>query len=177
MNCSNERAPLQFANNYEEKCFNHFIRISQHEDCRLRFATCSTDIKAFYYYCNDELFDVNKDINILRQFLKKCKFDKLGCNTTAEIGINNSTGNNYSDIIFNRQNNFKFLTRLDIKKRQFFLGKKKNAIKTKFSSWKLFYFKQKRTFIVFFLSKKELITYFAKVAKKKIVIYAIVLHL
>ena len=116
MNWSNEFAPLQFANNYEEKCFNHFIRIRQHEDCRLRFAICSTDIKVFYYYCDDELFDVNKDINILRQFLKKCKFDKLGWNTVAEIGINNSTDNNYSDIIFSRRNNFKFLTRLDIKK-------------------------------------------------------------
>ena len=115
MNWSNERAPLQFANNYEEKCFNHFIRIRQHEDCRLRFAICSTDIKVFYYYCDDELFDVNKDINILRQFLKKCKFDKLGWYTTAEIGINNSTDNNYSDIIFNRPNSFKFLTRLDKK--------------------------------------------------------------
>ena len=117
MNWSNEFAPLQFANNYEEKCFNHFIRIRQHEDCRLRFAICSTDIKVFYYYCDDELFDVNKDINILRQFLKKCKFDKLGWCTTAEIGINNSTDNNYSEIIFNRKTTFKFLTRLDIKKR------------------------------------------------------------
>ena len=43
MNWSKEFAPLQFANNYEEKCFNHFIRIRQHEDCRLRFAICSTD--------------------------------------------------------------------------------------------------------------------------------------
>ena len=117
MNLLIEFAPSQFTNNYDEKCFNHFIRIRQHEDCRLRFAICSTDIKVFYYYCDDELFDVNKDINILRQFLKKCKFDKLGWNTVAEIGINNSTDNNYSDIIFNRRNNFKFLTRLDIKKR------------------------------------------------------------
>ena len=116
MNWSNEFAPVQFANNYEKKCFNHFIRICQHEDCRLRFAICSTDIKVFYYYCDDELFDVNKDINILRQFLKKCKFDRLGWNTVAEIGINNSTDNNYSDNIFNRRNNFKFLTRIDIKK-------------------------------------------------------------
>ena len=117
MNWSKEFAPLQFANNYEEKCFNHFIRIRQHEDCRHRFAIYSTDIKVFYYYCDDELFDVNKDINILKQFLKKCKFAKLGWNTVAEIRIKNSTDNNYSDIIFNRRNNFRFLTILDIKKR------------------------------------------------------------
>ena len=53
--------------------------------------------------------------DILRQFFKKCKFDINGCNTTAEIGIDNSTENNYSNIVFNRE--FKFLTRLDIKKR------------------------------------------------------------
>ena len=58
-------------------------------------------ISVFYYYDDDELFDVNKDIDILRQFLKKCKFDINGWNTTAEIGINNSTETNYSDIIFN----------------------------------------------------------------------------
>ena len=110
-------APLQYQNNYEEKCLNYFIRIREHYDCRLRFAICFDDIKVFYYYQDDELFDVNKDIDILRQFLKKCKFDKLGWNTTAEIGINNSFDNNYSDVIFNRESSFKFLTRLDIKKR------------------------------------------------------------
>ena len=117
MSCWIKKAPLQYGNSYEEKCFNHFIQIRQHEDCRLRFAICANDIKVFYYYCDDELFDVNKDINILRQFSKKCKFDKLGWCTTAEIGINNSTDNNYSEIIFNRKTTFQFLTRLDIKKR------------------------------------------------------------
>ena len=117
MSWSNELPPLQFQNNYDEKCFNYFIRIRDHYDCRLRYAICSGDIKVLYYYQDDELFDINKDIVILRQFMKKCKLDKLGWNTTAEIGINNSLHNNYSDIIFNRWNNFKFFTRLDIKKR------------------------------------------------------------
>ena len=74
-------------------------------------------ILKFYYYDNDELLDVNKDIDILRQFLKKCNFDINGWNTTVEIGINNSTETNYSDVIFNRE--FKFLTRLGIKKMSF----------------------------------------------------------
>ena len=108
---------MQFQNSYEEKCFNRFIRIREHNDCRLRYAICPNDIKVFYYYHDDELFDVSKDINILRHFMKKCKLDKLGWNTAAEIGINNSTDNNYSEIIFNRKTTFKFLTRLDIKKR------------------------------------------------------------
>ena len=76
----------------------------------VRYAICSNDIKVFYYYKDDELFEVNKDINILRQYMKKCKLDKLGWNATAEIGINNSTNNNYSEIIFNIKTTFKFLT-------------------------------------------------------------------
>ena len=97
MSWSNELPPLQFQNSYEEKCFNHFIRIRDHHDCRIRYAICSNDIKVFYYYKDGELFDVNKDINILRQFMKKCKLDKLDWNTTAEIAINNPYDNNYSD--------------------------------------------------------------------------------
>ena len=117
MSRSNELPPLQFQNGYEEKCFNHFIRTRDHDDCRLRYVICSNNIKVFYYYHDDELFDVSKDINIPRQFMKKCKLDKLGWNSTVEIGTNNSTNNNYSEIIFNRKTTFKFLSRLDIKKR------------------------------------------------------------
>ena len=116
MSWSNELQPLQFQNSYEEKYFNHFIRIREHNDCRLRYAICSNDIKVFYYYHDDELFDASKDIKILRQFMKKCKLDKLGWNTTAEIEINNPTDNNYSEIIFNTIATFNFFTRLDIKK-------------------------------------------------------------
>ena len=106
---------MDWLNKYEKKCFEHFKKLRNHDDCRIRYVICYDNIKVFYYYDDDELFDVNKDIDILRQLLKKCKFDIKGWNTTAEIGINNSTETSYSDIIFNRE--FKFLTRLDIKKR------------------------------------------------------------
>ena len=106
---------MDWLNKYDKKCFEHFKKLCNHEDCRIRYVICYDNIKVFYYYDDDELFDVNKDSDILRQFLKKCKFDINGWNTTAEIGINNSTETNYSDIIFNSE--FKFLTRLDIKKR------------------------------------------------------------
>ena len=101
--------------NYEEKCLKHFIKFREHYDCSLRFEICSDDItKINYYYNNDELFDVDKDINILRQFFKKCKLDRLNWCTTAEIGIKNSQEVNYSQLVFKRS--FKFLTRLDIKR-------------------------------------------------------------
>ena len=106
---------MDWLNKYEKKCFEPFKKLCNHNDCRIRFVICNDNIKVFYYYDDDELFDVNKDIDILRQFLKKCKFDINGWNTTVEIGINNSTQTNYSYIIFNRE--FKFLIKLDIKKR------------------------------------------------------------
>ena len=58
-----------------------------------------------------------KVINILRQFLKKCKFNKNNWNLTdIQTPILNSKKEaNYSDIIFKR--NFKFLAMLDVKKR------------------------------------------------------------
>ena len=101
--------------NYEKKCLGQFIIFRQHYDCKIRFEIFSDIIKIYYYYNDDELFDVDKDINILRQFLKKCKFNSLNWLTTAEIGIDNSQDVNYSQLVFNRS--FKFLTRLDIKRR------------------------------------------------------------
>ena len=101
--------------NYEEKCLKHFIKFLEHYDCRLTFEICSDDIiKIYYYYNNDELFDVDKDIKILRQFFKKCKLGRLNWCTTAEIGIKNSQEVNYSQLVFKRS--FKFLMRLDIKR-------------------------------------------------------------
>ena len=67
-----------------------------------------TILKCFIIIKTTNYLDVNKDIDILRQFLKKCKFNKLGWNTTAEIGINNSFDNNYSDVIFNRESSLSF---------------------------------------------------------------------
>ena len=101
--------------NYEEECLKHFIKFRENYDCRLRFEISSDIIKIYYYYNDDELFDVDKDINILRQFFKKCKLDRLNWCTTAEIGIDNSQDVNYSQLVFKRT--FKFLTRLDIKRR------------------------------------------------------------
>ena len=101
--------------NYEEECLKQFVIFRQHHDCKLRFEISSDIIKIYYYYNDDELYDVNKDINILRQFLKKCKLNRLNWCTTAEIGIDNSRDVNYSELVFKR--NFKFLTRLDIKRR------------------------------------------------------------
>ena len=96
---------------------------SNHDECKLYYEISYDEIKV-YYYDDEELFDVNKDINILRQFFKKCKFNRNNWNLTdTETPILNlKKEDKYSNIIFKR--NFKFLTRLDNKK-QFFLHLKK----------------------------------------------------
>ena len=102
---------------YEKKCLKYFIKIRNHVDWRLYYEISYDEIKVYYYYDNEDLFDVIKDINIPRQFLKKCKFNKNNWNLTdIQTPILNSKKEaNYSDIIFKR--NFKFLAILDIKKR------------------------------------------------------------
>ena len=57
-----------------------------------------------------------KVINILGQFLKKCKFNKNNWNLTdiQTPILNSKKEGNYSDVIFKR--NFAFLTRRAIKK-------------------------------------------------------------
>ena len=57
-----------------------------------------------------------KVINILGQFLKKCKFNKNNWNLTdiQTPILNSKKEGNYSDIVFKR--NFAFLTKVDIKK-------------------------------------------------------------
>ena len=52
--------------NYEEECWKCFVKFREHYDCRLRFEISSDIIKIYYYDNDDEFFDVNKDINILR---------------------------------------------------------------------------------------------------------------
>ena len=95
---------------YENNCLKHFKKICEYVNCKIRY-TIYPD-KNFYYYDNNKLFDVTKDVSILKQFIQKCKFDLHDWNMEVEIGIFNTTETNYSDILFNRE--FKFLTRLDI---------------------------------------------------------------
>ena len=98
--------------------FKIFLKIRNHVNCRFYYEISYDEIKVYYYYDNEDLFDVIKDINILMQFLRKCKFNKNNWNLTdiQTPILNAKKEGNYSDIIFKR--NFKtFLTRLDIKKR------------------------------------------------------------
>ena len=70
MDWSNNFPSPKFRKRYEEKCFKQFKKLRNHDDCRIRCEIYYDNITVFYYYDDDELFDVNKDIDILRQFLK-----------------------------------------------------------------------------------------------------------
>ena len=62
---------------YEKKCLEYFIKIRNHVDCRLYYEISYDEIKVYYYYDNEDLFDVIKDINILRQFLKNVNLIRI----------------------------------------------------------------------------------------------------
>ena len=53
---------------YEKKCLKYFIKIRSHDDCKLHYEISYDEIKVYYYYDDEELFDIIKDINIVRQF-------------------------------------------------------------------------------------------------------------
>ena len=62
--------------------FRIFYKIRNHVDCRLYYEIFYDETQVYYYYDNEDLLDVIKDINILRQFFKKCKFNKNNWNLT-----------------------------------------------------------------------------------------------
>ena len=81
---------------------------------QIRFEIYPTQILVFYYYDNEEYFDILRTIRNLDNYLRKCNIN-LHWKTYANVGIDNLTGPNNSEIFFNRS--IKRLTRLDIEKR------------------------------------------------------------
>ena len=58
---------------YEIDCMRHFLKLRYHENSPVRYSITDSLIKVFYYYHEIDLLDVDKDIFILKQFLKRCK--------------------------------------------------------------------------------------------------------
>ena len=58
---------------YEIDCMRHFLKLRYHENSPVRYSITDSLIKVFYYDDDIDLFNVNKDIFILKQFLKRCK--------------------------------------------------------------------------------------------------------
>ena len=49
---------------YEKKCLKYFIKVCNHVDCRLYYEISYDEFKVYYYYDNEDLFDVIKNINV-----------------------------------------------------------------------------------------------------------------
>ena len=101
--------------NYTEECLKNFVKVKASYQVQIRFEIYPNEIQVYFYYNDENYFNVNESIKDLDNYLRQYNVHKLSWNTYAKIGINNSTGPNYSEICFKRY--FKHLTRLDIQRR------------------------------------------------------------
>ena len=100
--------------NYTEECLKNYVKMKTTYQVQIRFEIYPTQILVYYYYDNEEYFDILRTIRNLDKYLRKCNIH-LHWKTYANVGIDNLTGPNNSEIFFNRS--IKRLTRLDIEKR------------------------------------------------------------
>ena len=100
--------------NYAEECLKNYVKMETSYQVQIRFEIYPSQILVYYYYDNEEYFDILRTIRNLDKYLRKCNMH-LHWRTYAYVGIYNVTGPNNSEIFFNRS--IKRLTRLDIKKR------------------------------------------------------------
>ena len=96
---------------YEIDCMRHFLKLLSHENSPVRYSITDSLIKVFYYYDDIDLFDFDKDISILKQFLKRCKLHQKSWDVDPKTVVTHAT-TNYSDIFFTKT--FKYMRRLDI---------------------------------------------------------------
>ena len=100
--------------NYAEECLKNYVKMKTTCQVQIRFEIYLSQILVYFYYDDEEYFDVLRTIRNLNRYLQKCNMN-LHWKTFANVGIDNVTEPNNSDIFFNRS--IKRLTRLDIKKR------------------------------------------------------------
>ena len=80
----------------------------------IRFEIYPRQILVYYYYDNEEYFNISRTITNLDKYLRKCNMN-LHWRTYAYVTIDNVTEPNYSELFFNHS--IKRLTRLNIDKR------------------------------------------------------------
>ena len=94
----------------EIDCVKHFLKLRYHENSPVCYSITDS-LKVFYYYDDIDLFDVDKDISILKQFLKRCELHQKGCDVDLKTVVTHAT-TNYSDIVFTKT--FNYMMGLDI---------------------------------------------------------------
>ena len=100
--------------NYAEECLKKYIKTRETFQVRIRFEIYSSRILLYYYYDNEEYFDLLRTVRNLYKYLQRHNMH-LNWKTYANIGIDNVTEPNDSEIFFNCS--IGRMTRLDIKKR------------------------------------------------------------
>ena len=90
------------------------VKTRQTFKVQIRFEICLSEILINYYYDGDQYFDLLRTIRDLYKYLQRHNMH-LKWKTFANVGIDNVTESNDSELFFNRS--MKCLTRLDIKKR------------------------------------------------------------
>ena len=100
--------------NYAEECLKKYVKTRETFQVRIRFEIYPSRILLYYYYDNEEYFDLLRTVRNLYKYLQQHNMH-LNWKTYANIGIDNVTEPNDSAIFFNRS--IERLTRLDIKKR------------------------------------------------------------
>ena len=94
--------------------FKKVLKTRETFQVRIRFEIYPSRILLYYYYDNEEYFDLLRTVRNLYKYLQRHNMH-LNWKTYANIGIDNVTEPNDSEIFFNRS--IERLTRLDIKKR------------------------------------------------------------
>ena len=100
--------------NYAKECLKNYVKMRTTYQVQIRFEIYPSQILVYFYYDDEEYFDVLRAIRNLDKYLRKCNIH-LHWKTYATVGIDNVTEPNNSEIFFNRS--IKRLTRLDIQKR------------------------------------------------------------
>ena len=100
--------------NYAEECLKNYLKMRATYQVQIRFEIYPSQILVYFYYDDEDYFDVLRSIRNLYKYLQKCNMH-LHWKTYVNVGIDNLTGPNNSEIFFNRL--IKRLTRLDIEKR------------------------------------------------------------
>ena len=100
--------------NYAEECLKNYVKMKKTHQVEIRFEIYPRQILVYYYYDNEEYFDILRTIRNLDKYLRKCNMN-LHCRTYAYVTIDNVTEPNSSELFFNRS--IKRLTRLNIDKR------------------------------------------------------------
>ena len=100
--------------NYAEECLKNYVKIRQTFQVQIRFEIYVSHISVYYYYDNEEYFDLLRTIRNLYKYFRRHNMH-LKWKTYANVGIDNFTEPNDSETFFNRS--IKHLNRLDIKKR------------------------------------------------------------